>query len=121
MTQTELGGAHTTIVGGRTGKGSRDHSTASDGEADHSSRYQRQGGCWWKNRSQGAALWRKGKSPALNLIRHVSIGTAHHNNRAGLSGGGIAEMRVKLGAFGGDGVVGVGWRIAPRFVRNHSM
>ena len=27
MTQTKLGGAHTTIVGGRTGKGSRDRST----------------------------------------------------------------------------------------------
>ena len=94
-------------------KGGRDRSTASDGEADHSFCYQRQRGCWWKNRSQGAALWRKGKSPPLNHLRHVSTGIAHHNNRVELSGWGIDEVRVKRGAFRGDGLVELEWRITP--------
>jgi hypothetical protein len=51
-------------------KGSRDCSTASDGEADHSFRYQRQGGGWWKNRSQGAALFETilGNKPSIKKV-----------------------------------------------------
>ena len=79
---------------------------ASEGKADHSHYYQRQGIRRRKDHGKGAALRRTGQSPPLNLIRHVGTGTAHHNDRGGFFGRGIAETRVKRDALRGDGCVG---------------
>jgi len=64
MSRNKLGGSHTTIIGGRTG--------------------------------------RKAAETALNIIGHVGTGTAHHNDRGGFFGRGIAETRVKRDALRGD-------------------
>ncbi|MEA1866372.1 MAG: hypothetical protein U9N46_14505 [Euryarchaeota archaeon] len=72
MTQNKTRRCPTTIVGGRTGsKGSRDRSAASDGEADHSIRYQRQGA------AGGKTVAKVLRSDARGKFRHlISSGTS---------------------------------------------
>jgi len=96
MTRNKLGGAHTTIVGGRTGR------KVAEIVARHPmvkriipSIISVKGAAGGKTVAKVLRSDARGNLRLLISSGTVSTGTAHHNNRGGLSGGGIAEVRVE--------------------------
>ena len=96
MTQTKLGGAHTTIVGGRTGR------KVAEIVARHPmvkriipSVISVKGAAGGKTTAKVLRSDARGNLRLLISSGTVSTGTAHHNNRGELSGWGNGEARVK--------------------------
>ena len=95
MASDKLGGAHTTIIGGRTGRKAAEivawHPMVKRIIPSGISVNGAAGG--GKTKAKVLRSDARGNLRLLISSGTVSTGTAHHNNRGGLSGRGIAEAR----------------------------